>query len=291
MKVSHFLFSILLLNAYFYGWIHAQNVDLTSCISQQWIACGISVGTAIYKKYNSWSDIDEKQAFGTTCKSQFKSGFYDWEWVWSGKFWCPSLSATVMGESTKWKSRNGAIEHAIQDYVTKMTSVGLLKPPQLIDAPRGLVPFYRYSQNGYSHFYTIDPNEIGTVTPGSTGRGNYVFEGSVGRIYDSPGPNPSLTLALYRYINIRSGQHFYTTNWQEIGTNTVGASIGDWKHEGIAGYIYSTMQPDTRPLYRYYERSHDAHFYTPDANEIGTTTPGTAGRDGYVFEGIIGYVA
>ncbi|CAF2770903.1 unnamed protein product, partial [Rotaria sp. Silwood2] len=104
---------------------------LTSCIAQQWIACGIAVGTAVYQKYNSWSDMDEKQAFGTTCKSQFKGGFHDWKWKWSGKFWCSSLSETIIGESTQWKSRTGAIEHAIQDYVTKMTSAGLLELPQL----------------------------------------------------------------------------------------------------------------------------------------------------------------
>ncbi|CAF4912266.1 unnamed protein product, partial [Rotaria sp. Silwood2] len=87
--------------------------------------------TAIYNRYHSWSDIDTKQAFGTTCHSQFKGGFHRWQWKWSGKFWCPSLSTTIMGESTQWKSRNGAIEHAIQNYVTKMTSAGLLKVSQL----------------------------------------------------------------------------------------------------------------------------------------------------------------
>ncbi|CAF1602031.1 unnamed protein product [Adineta ricciae] len=155
----------------------------------------------------------------------------------------------------------------------------------------GLVPFHRYSQGAYNHFYTINPNEIGTITPGSTGLGNYVYDGAVGNIYDTPGPDPSLTVPLYRYVNIHNSRHFYTTNWQEIGTNTVGAAVGDWKHEGIAGYIYSTSQPNTRPFYRYYEQSNGAHFYTSDPNEIGTTTPGTAGKYGYVLEGIVGYVA
>lgn len=65
------------------------------------------------------------------CNSQFKGGWHRWQWKWSGKFWCPALSANVVGESTQWKSRNGAIEHAIQDYVTKMTTAGLLTPTQL----------------------------------------------------------------------------------------------------------------------------------------------------------------
>ncbi|UJR17990.1 hypothetical protein I4U23_004891 [Adineta vaga] len=99
--------------------------------SQNWPACGIAVGTAVFKHYGSWSDVDTKQAFGTTCNTQFKGGFHRWQWKWSGKFWCPSLSPTITGDSTQWKSRTGAIEHAIQDYVTKMTASGLLKPEQL----------------------------------------------------------------------------------------------------------------------------------------------------------------
>ncbi|CAF1122631.1 unnamed protein product [Adineta steineri] len=101
------------------------------CLALNYVVCGLTVGSAVYKQYASWSDVDTKQAFGTTCNSQFKGGFHDWEWKWSGKFSCPSLSPTVMGESTQYASRTGAIEHAVQDYVTKMTSAGLLKPEQL----------------------------------------------------------------------------------------------------------------------------------------------------------------
>ncbi|CAF1388675.1 unnamed protein product [Rotaria magnacalcarata] len=131
MKLFGFLFTILILSASFNFQTEGANVDLTPCLSANWTSCGISVGTFIYAKYNSWSNIDTKQAFGTTCHSQFKGGFHRWQWKWSGKFWCPSLSTSIIGTSTQWKSRNGAIEHAIQDYVTKMTSAGLLKVEQL----------------------------------------------------------------------------------------------------------------------------------------------------------------
>ncbi|CAF2500334.1 unnamed protein product [Rotaria sp. Silwood2] len=131
MKVFRFLLALLLLSVIFHQQTNCQSVDLTPCTSGQWIACGIAVGTAVYNKYHSWSDVDTKQAFGTTCYSQFKGGFHRWEWKWSGKFWCPSLSSTIQGESTQWKSRTGAIEHAIQDYVTKMTQAGLLTVNQL----------------------------------------------------------------------------------------------------------------------------------------------------------------
>ncbi|CAF1037772.1 unnamed protein product [Rotaria sordida] len=106
-------------------------MNLAPCLAGQWVACGIAVGTDIYKKYTSWSDVDTKPAFGTMCNSQIKGGWHRWQWKWSGKFWCPSLNDTIMGDSTQWKSRDGAMEHAIQDYVTKMTSAGLLKPDKI----------------------------------------------------------------------------------------------------------------------------------------------------------------
>ena len=39
-------------------------------------------------------------------------------------------------------------------------------------------------------------------------------------------------------------------------------------------------------LYRYYQGSVYDHFYTTNAAEIGTTTPGQIGNNGYTFEGI-----
>ncbi|CAF1135742.1 unnamed protein product [Adineta steineri] len=133
MKISIYilLVVIVLLGITINHKVNSLDADLSSCLALNYVVCGLTVGSAVYKQYASWSDVDTKQAFGTTCNSQFKGGIHDWEWKWSGKFWCPSLSPTVMGESTQYASRTGAIEHAVQDYVTKMTSAGLLKPEQL----------------------------------------------------------------------------------------------------------------------------------------------------------------
>ncbi|UJR24226.1 hypothetical protein I4U23_027193 [Adineta vaga] len=121
----------ILFNANFYHKVNCLNVDLSACQAYNWNACGIAVGTAIYKHYESWNDTDTKQAFGTTCNLKMKGPPYPFFWRWDLKFWCPSLSSTIKGDSAGRKSRAGAIEHAIQDYVTKMTAAGLLKPEQL----------------------------------------------------------------------------------------------------------------------------------------------------------------
>lgn len=39
--------------------------------------------------------------------------------------------------------------------------------------------------SGVDHFYTTNPNEIGTTTPGTTGRYGYKSEGIAGKIYNA----------------------------------------------------------------------------------------------------------
>jgi len=112
--------------------LHAQTTaDLTSCLSANWIQCGLSVGTGIYQSLHSWNDYQPVNAFGTQCNTQVKGGFYRWKWVWDAHFQCPSISPTLQGTSSAWKSRNGAVEHAIQNYVTQAGQHGLLTKEQI----------------------------------------------------------------------------------------------------------------------------------------------------------------
>ncbi len=112
--------------------LSAMDIDITPCLTLDWVACGINVGTALYKKYyGTWQDSQDMNAFGTTCKTQFRGSFYRWEWVWGGKFWCPSISETIIGKSVNFKSREGAIEHALQDFVTNAGQAGLLTQEQI----------------------------------------------------------------------------------------------------------------------------------------------------------------
>jgi len=94
---------------------------------------------------------------------------------------------------------------------------------------------------------------------------------------------------LYRYWG--NNDHLYTTNSDEIGTTTYG-EIGhyNYKSEGVACMVLARGNAKgSVPLYRYWKEHGSDHFYTTNANEIGTTTPGKIGNDGYKFEGIAGY--
>ena len=85
--------------------------------------------------------------------------------------------------------------------------------------------------------------------------------------------------AFYRYWNLSINDHFYTTNYQELGSGTSG-----YVAEGIQSYIPSKQYTGTVPLYRYWNSRIGDHFYTTDYQELSSV------RSGYVSEGIAGYV-
>jgi phosphopantetheinyl transferase (holo-ACP synthase) len=79
---------------------------------------------------------------------------------------------------------------------------------------------------------------------------------------------------IHRYYG--NGHHFYTSNGKEVSSG--------WNYEGIQGYCQATQVAGTAPLYRYYNRGANRHFYTTNFNELGN------GRDGWVKESIVCYV-
>lgn len=89
----------------------------------------------------------------------------------------------------------------------------------------------------------------------------------------------ALTVPLFRYYNSQITDHFYTTNWNELGAGNYG-----WVYEGIQCYMSAQPVSGTVPLYRYWNGRIGDHFYTTNWNELGT------GNYGWVFEGIQCYV-
>jgi hypothetical protein len=121
------------------------------------------------------------------------------------------------------------------------------------------------------YYYLTVRNEYG----GSTATAHATTGSNPNPPTPQPQPSPGSAGALYRYFG--NGEHFYTTNWNELGSGR-----GGYAYEGIQGYIYTNQQPGTVPLYRYF--GNGEHFYTTNWNELG------GGRGGYAYEGIQGYV-
>jgi hypothetical protein len=86
-------------------------------------------------------------------------------------------------------------------------------------------------------------------------------------------------VALHRYWNPQIPDHFYTTDWNELGAGTAA-----WIYEGVRCRVHLQAVPGAVPLYRYWNSQGGDHFYTSDFGELG------AGRFGWVFEGVACYV-
>jgi C1A family cysteine protease len=92
---------------------------------------------------------------------------------------------------------------------------------------------------------------------------------------------PTRTLApLHRYWNSGIGDHFYTTNWGELGGGRYG-----WVYEGVQCDISPIAQTGLVPLYRYWNSGAGDHFYTTNWGELGS------GKYGWAYEGVQGYVS
>jgi Fe2+ or Zn2+ uptake regulation protein len=139
----------------------------------------------------------------------------------------------------------------------------------------------------HDHFYTTNAGEIGTTTVGQTGNHGYTFESSSFTVFNQ---HHHGLVPVYRYFHGGNHDHFYTANAGEIGAVSPGQTGNHgYTCEGILGYISPNEFPGSVPIYRYYQEQHHDHFYTTNAGEIGTTSPGQTGNHGYKFEGILGF--
>lgn len=93
----------------------------------------------------------------------------------------------------------------------------------------------------------------------------------------APAEGTSQTLAPLHHYFHSSNDHFYTTNWSELG-----GGGGDWTYQGITCYIVTAHDEGTQPLYRFYNRSYGKHLYTTYYDEVSGPQ--------WIYEGIAGYV-
>eukprot|EP01080_Neovahlkampfia_damariscottae_P009076 gene9076-1171_t len=169
----------------------------------------------------------------------------------------------VRRKHTTWHTRKSISHHWVH-YHSHSTAQKIKK-----------VPLFRYWNSRVGdHFYTTNINEIGTSKPGKVGKHGYVSEGIVGYVATK---KVSGTTALFRYYNPGTSDHFYTTNWNELGNGRSG-----FKYEGIQCYVLKSNKKGAKALYRYYNGRD--HFYTSNWSEIGKS------KHGYKLEGKAGYV-
>lgn len=113
--------------------------------------------------------------------------------------------------------------------------------------------------------------------------GDYLSNGLFACGYDQKFCMNVIPGALYRYYHPGTGDHFYTTNSNEVELSS--KEYGTYRYEGHAGYVETSPTTGTVPLYRYFNTKNSDHFYTTNWSELGNGN-GT----NYTFEGIQCYV-
>ena len=87
------------------------------------------------------------------------------------------------------------------------------------------------------------------------------------------------TVSFYRYWNAGIYNHYYTTDFSELGNGANG-----YVFERVEGHVYASQVSGTVPLKRYYCADNGDHFYTTSPNEPGSGLPC------YQFERVEAYV-
>lgn len=131
-------------------------------------------------------------------------------------------------------------------------------PGQTLGSMIPVFRFYRYPQ----HFMTKSYSEAANA--------GFTFETTGYRAYASGGSGRH---ALYRCFNPGNGDHFVSTQSNCEGFN----------QEGTLGYASSQSASGLVPLYRFYKANTADHLVTVNYSE--------GSQGGYVYEGILGYVA
>jgi hypothetical protein len=95
-------------------------------VSIDWSVIATQVATAIFNLHQ-WGDYQTVEICGRLCNVQIKGRLHHLKWVWDGRCECGG----IVGSSSHYKGRNGAVQHAIQDYVTKAGQAGQIPPEQI----------------------------------------------------------------------------------------------------------------------------------------------------------------
>ena len=88
------------------------------------------------------------------------------------------------------------------------------------------------------------------------------------------------TVPLYRYWNPTVGDHYYTTNFNELGYGAYG-----WTFEHVECYVFPYQASGTVPFHEYWNASVGDHFYTINLDELGPS-----GAYGWTYAQVQGYV-
>ncbi len=85
-------------------------------------------------------------------------------------------------------------------------------------------------------------------------------------------------VTIYKYYAAAQHRHFYTNNYNELGTGALG-----YVYQGSIGQLYANFRnsPTDQTVYRFVNNKTGAHYYTIHVNTFPS---------GFSLEGVLGYI-
>lgn len=178
----------------------------------------------------------------------------------------------------------GKSEHVVSTYLARVEA--LANSTGNDQAGIGITPtttgvqvFRFFDTHTGTHFYTSSASERDQTV---AGRADLTYEG-VGLNAQTQAADPAAA-AVFRFFDIHSGSHFYTTSTTERDGLRSGAA--GLTYEGVAFYENTVATPADTAVYRFFDKIDGTHFYTPNQNEYAGVI---ATRGDLVNEGIAFY--
>ncbi len=143
-----------------------------------------------------------------------------------------------------------------------------------------LTPLFQYwNPSQFDHWYTKDPIEIGTITPGQPGIDEYNNSLSEGICCFIARNKIKDTVPLGYYYSASKNDSLYTIDPYKVFGEHDGPKPGreygsnKYTYKGIVGYVYKESQENTVPLrsFVYYRNNRVDHFYSclsDNANDV-----------------------
>ncbi|MCI5192798.1 MAG: hypothetical protein D3915_06675 [Candidatus Electrothrix sp. AU1_5] len=173
------------------------------------------------------------------------------------RFWSKKNSAHFYTIS---KAERDAVIEKYTDYEWLYEGVAWYVYP----TPTALNPVYRfYSKKNRSHFYTISTSEKNNLILNNAPEA-WKYE-SVGWFAYTYGQGN--TLPVYRFWSATNKSHFYTISEEEKDYVIANYSDDEWQYEGTVFYAYKNWEFGTLPVYRFWSKTQNAHFYTASEAE------------------------
>ncbi|MDL2363095.1 MAG: hypothetical protein QFB86_01785 [Patescibacteria group bacterium] len=139
----------------------------------------------------------------------------------------------------------------------------------------GIVNFYKYySESLIDNLYSTDRYDSAKTTDG------YSYQGCVAQIY---GGQSAGTVPLYRYFNSGNNGAFGGDSYYTTTRNDAGLAAYGYGYVGITGYVFTTQQPGTVALKRYFAGA-------PKTDHMYTTESFTNGFLDYNYDTVEAYV-